>query len=433
MGNHEEVFLRALEGDLRALRFLIRIGGRETLLSYGISEEEYRSLDFEDAGGACARAGAAPNMSRFLSALREDGSRSATICSSMPACGPGVALEEQATQRPVLDPRRFPRPPRQLRQDGRPRPQHHRGRRRPAQPDRHRYRRLRQRPADRDRPRGRRALVPVDLRRRSPAQRGRNRGTRHGPAARARRIAAISASNSAIRRRQLRMGRAAEDVEPAPAEARPEAHRRLGIVAGAIEQIDAEPVRLGLGLADQPGIAAEIAEEAARDARLVEPRRDGAGHCGRIRARAPPPAPRRRATYSAIAWSPARSGRPPGVEPPRQDQLEAAGAALLGRRRRRVSGSPPRRIASSARPSAKARVERRRGSAPSARTAAAPRPACRAAAAHRRRPSRTSSARSPAALRRPAGRQRQHAGPGDRGRRPESPPRGESAPYCERS
>lgn len=47
MGNHEEVLLRAAEGDLRALRFLIRIGGRETLLSYGISEQEYRDLDFD--------------------------------------------------------------------------------------------------------------------------------------------------------------------------------------------------------------------------------------------------------------------------------------------------------------------------------------------------------------------------------------------------
>lgn len=48
MGNHEEVFLRALEGDLKALRFLTRIGGRETLLSYGISEEQYRALDYDD-------------------------------------------------------------------------------------------------------------------------------------------------------------------------------------------------------------------------------------------------------------------------------------------------------------------------------------------------------------------------------------------------
>jgi serine/threonine protein phosphatase 1 len=48
MGNHEEVFLRAVAGDLRALRFLIRIGGRETLFSYGISEEEYRELEYDE-------------------------------------------------------------------------------------------------------------------------------------------------------------------------------------------------------------------------------------------------------------------------------------------------------------------------------------------------------------------------------------------------
>ena len=48
VGNHEEVFLRSLQGDLRALRFLIRIGGRETILSYGVTPEQYRSLDFEE-------------------------------------------------------------------------------------------------------------------------------------------------------------------------------------------------------------------------------------------------------------------------------------------------------------------------------------------------------------------------------------------------
>jgi serine/threonine protein phosphatase 1 len=47
MGNHEEVFLKAVGGDPRALRFLVRIGGRETLMSYGISEEEYHRLDFD--------------------------------------------------------------------------------------------------------------------------------------------------------------------------------------------------------------------------------------------------------------------------------------------------------------------------------------------------------------------------------------------------
>jgi serine/threonine protein phosphatase 1 len=48
MGNHEQVFLRALEGDQRALRFLARIGGCATLRSYGISEEDYKALDFEE-------------------------------------------------------------------------------------------------------------------------------------------------------------------------------------------------------------------------------------------------------------------------------------------------------------------------------------------------------------------------------------------------
>jgi serine/threonine protein phosphatase 1 len=39
-GNHEEVFLMAARGDENALRFLTRIGGRETLLSYGATEED---------------------------------------------------------------------------------------------------------------------------------------------------------------------------------------------------------------------------------------------------------------------------------------------------------------------------------------------------------------------------------------------------------
>ena len=47
MGNHEEVFLRTIGGDLRALRLLLRIGGKETVLSYGLTLEEYTQLDFE--------------------------------------------------------------------------------------------------------------------------------------------------------------------------------------------------------------------------------------------------------------------------------------------------------------------------------------------------------------------------------------------------
>ena len=45
LGNHEEVFLLALAGDERATRLFCRIGGRETLLSYGLDADAYEALD----------------------------------------------------------------------------------------------------------------------------------------------------------------------------------------------------------------------------------------------------------------------------------------------------------------------------------------------------------------------------------------------------
>lgn len=48
MGNHEEVFLKALNGSKGALPFLIRIGGKATVLSYGISEDEYSRSTFPE-------------------------------------------------------------------------------------------------------------------------------------------------------------------------------------------------------------------------------------------------------------------------------------------------------------------------------------------------------------------------------------------------
>lgn len=45
LGNHEEVFLSALEGNEKSLRFFTKIGGRETIFSYGISEDRYMSMD----------------------------------------------------------------------------------------------------------------------------------------------------------------------------------------------------------------------------------------------------------------------------------------------------------------------------------------------------------------------------------------------------
>lgn len=47
LGNHEEVLLLALEGNREALRLFDRIGGRETLLSYGVSAAELIRADFD--------------------------------------------------------------------------------------------------------------------------------------------------------------------------------------------------------------------------------------------------------------------------------------------------------------------------------------------------------------------------------------------------
>ena len=48
LGNHEEIFLRALDGDMESLRLFVRIGGRETILSYGVSESDYEGTDYEE-------------------------------------------------------------------------------------------------------------------------------------------------------------------------------------------------------------------------------------------------------------------------------------------------------------------------------------------------------------------------------------------------
>ncbi|WP_448663720.1 metallophosphoesterase [Sphingomonas sp. CJ20] len=48
LGNHEEVFLKSIRGDLKALAFFCRIGGRETILSYGLSEQTYQNCDYPE-------------------------------------------------------------------------------------------------------------------------------------------------------------------------------------------------------------------------------------------------------------------------------------------------------------------------------------------------------------------------------------------------
>jgi serine/threonine protein phosphatase 1 len=48
MGNHEEVFIHSWEGDSRAAALLHRIGGRETVMSYGVHATDYDAGDLSD-------------------------------------------------------------------------------------------------------------------------------------------------------------------------------------------------------------------------------------------------------------------------------------------------------------------------------------------------------------------------------------------------
>ena len=48
IGNHEECMLAALGGDVRALRYFIRIGGDATVRSYMRDDETYEAASFED-------------------------------------------------------------------------------------------------------------------------------------------------------------------------------------------------------------------------------------------------------------------------------------------------------------------------------------------------------------------------------------------------
>ena len=68
MGNHEETFLAALDGKENALRFFIRIGGQETILSYGVSEDAYLAADYDELAALLA-ARVPPAHRAFLEAM----------------------------------------------------------------------------------------------------------------------------------------------------------------------------------------------------------------------------------------------------------------------------------------------------------------------------------------------------------------------------
>lgn len=48
MGNHEEIFLRVLNQENGMLKLFIHMGGRQTVLNYGVSEDRYRTASYDD-------------------------------------------------------------------------------------------------------------------------------------------------------------------------------------------------------------------------------------------------------------------------------------------------------------------------------------------------------------------------------------------------
>lgn len=93
LGNHEEVFLTVLDGDLRALRLFHRIGGAETIQSYGISPEAYAAADFD--GLAAMLEAAVPASHRLFLASFEDLIVEGDYVFVHAGVRPGVSLEEQ--------------------------------------------------------------------------------------------------------------------------------------------------------------------------------------------------------------------------------------------------------------------------------------------------------------------------------------------------
>ena len=94
MGNHEEVFLSALAGDRNALKFFCRFGGRETILSYGVTDDHYDQLDYTELAQELAVRVPAAHAD-FLNSF-EDLIRIGDYVFVHAGIRPGVPLDEQS-------------------------------------------------------------------------------------------------------------------------------------------------------------------------------------------------------------------------------------------------------------------------------------------------------------------------------------------------
>ena len=96
LGNHEEVFRAALDGSADAIRAFCRIGGRETMLSYGLTQEQYELLSYQEMQAALVER--VPARHRAMLDLAEDVIEIGDYAFVHAGIRPGVALAEQATR-----------------------------------------------------------------------------------------------------------------------------------------------------------------------------------------------------------------------------------------------------------------------------------------------------------------------------------------------
>lgn len=94
IGNHEEVMIRAWEGERESIKLFHRIGGRETVLSYGVDAATYDQSDFDGLTQLIGDRIPAEHIA-FLRGFR-DHARSGDYLFVHAGIRPGISLDEQA-------------------------------------------------------------------------------------------------------------------------------------------------------------------------------------------------------------------------------------------------------------------------------------------------------------------------------------------------
>jgi serine/threonine protein phosphatase 1 len=92
-GNHEELLIRVWDGDRATAATFHRAGGRETLISYGITAEQYDSWDLGEVTDATTRVVPKAHID-FLRAFRP-AYRLGDYYFTHAGVRPGIALDDQ--------------------------------------------------------------------------------------------------------------------------------------------------------------------------------------------------------------------------------------------------------------------------------------------------------------------------------------------------